>query len=142
MADEPICRDYQWFADILSQSDNVTKATEPTTETVSPVTAYEDDGKKYADELFTPGKRRTPASMLAYADMYDTNQAVSRIMRVFRLCREDYFKQAITNNVNRRAHLQHKAKYTSDLLQSDQAIKDEIEKATQQQGMMVMDSIG
>lgn len=138
MAEEPICRDYQWLADILSQSDNVTRAMSPTTDTVDAADASEDTGKKFADEIFTPGKRITPAKLIGYSDKFDTNQAVNRIMKIYNLCRADYFEQAVDANNKRRARLDYKAGYTEKLLQQDKKVED----ALKQQSMLAMDSVG
>lgn len=142
MAEEPICRDYQWLADILTQSDNVTRATTPTTDTVNAADASEDTGKKFADEIFTPGKRVTPAKLIGYTDRFDTNQAANRIMKLYKLCRADYFEQAVEDNDKRRARLDYKANYTEKLLQQDRQVDEELEKAIKSHRKLLNSNVG
>ena len=132
MAEEPLCRDYQWLADILTQSDTVTRATSPTTDTVDASEASADTGHKFANEVFSPGKRKTPASIIAYTDKFDTNQAVARIMKLYNLARDDYFAQAVPNNDKHRARLNYKAQYTETLIQEHNNVQAELDKVAEE----------
>lgn len=128
MFEKQSSRGYEWCSDILKQSDNVTRATEPTTDVVNASDASEDTGREFANEIFTPGKRKTPARFLAYTDMYDTNQAIARIMKIYKLCRADYFERAVEDNKKRRSRLDYKASYTAKLIQLDDRVQEDLEK--------------
>ena len=116
MAEEQVCKDYMWLADILTQNDNVTRATSPTVDVVDASEAAADDGHEDANALFAPKNGLTPAQCMAYTERYDTNQAVSRLMKLYNMDRASYYAQAVKDNDINRARLKSKQEYTDSLL--------------------------
>ena len=116
MADDQVCKDYKWLADILTQNDNVTRSTSPLADAVDASKASTDDGHADANALFAPRDYITPAQYIAYTDRYDTNQAIARIMKIYNMDRSDYFAQAVKSNDINRARLNFKQGYTDSLL--------------------------
>ncbi len=113
---EQVCRDPMWLADILTQEDTVTRATTPTTDTVDASLAADDDGHEYANKLFASKDGLTPAKCMAYTELYDTNQAVARIMKIYNMDRAWYYEQAVKDNDINRARLKHKQTHVNALI--------------------------
>ena len=129
MADEQVCKDWMWLADVLTQDDNVTRATSPTVDVVDASDAADDDGHEDANALFAPKNGITPAQCIAYTERYDTNQAIARIMRLYNMDRASYYAQAVKDNDINRARLKSKQAYTDSLLAvgSDDGDYEELE---------------